>query len=260
MARHFPVLESSLGGGSVHPITLGLLAFVFLLSSCTPTSSTRTTPTSTTRTVPTSIQNTLTDRLLDSIEARLRGDSRTTAQRTTTPTTERTTIQRVSTQRPTAQGIRDSKLTARRDSFTGRQTCEQTVTNTNDQHNVTVIARLSEHGVYTLTLLRRDLELATFPPISENGLLLRFADGTVRGFLVANHDFEFRSVIRSAVVLASEIHTAVVPGSFYIRLRDSVGDVRYRIVDKDRARQNNVDGVLTRQHIDPLRSFFELCL
>ena len=163
MARHFPVPESSLGGGSVHPITLGLLAFVFLLSSCAPTT-TRTTS------VKTSSTPLITDEILADFNKRL----------------EAATEEILERHRYFVSGA--SKYT---DQFTGQVVCAQAITDRRHPNNLATRASLNENGVYTFTLYRDNLSNFVYHPLDGNGLLLRFSDGKARGYRVADNDITF---------------------------------------------------------------------
>ncbi len=203
-------------------VTLAI-PFLILLGACTPTSSTATPSYGT---------------VDPAVEAVL--------SRSATPST-----------RTAGSGYRDSGLRRHTDQFTGRTVCEQSVTKLVGRDNLKITARLDERGIYTFSLTHHRVNTVVHPPFDDYGLLLRFPDGRVGGYMIADYDFGGDA---EEYLFEYQIHTAIVDKAFYARLLGVTGSLSYRLVDRDVARQDSLDGVITPQHIAPLRPFFARCL
>lgn len=137
----------------------------------------------------------------------------------------------------------------------------QRVTSLRDRHNLTITARLDAQGVYTFSLARYDLregELVS-PPYSEAGLLLRFPDSeVVLGYRISDTSFDLDFDFDKGTI-GHETHTLIVKRTFFSDLVRANQNISYRLVDSDDATRNSFDGVLTVQHVAPLRNFYSGC-
>ncbi len=169
----------------------------------------------------------------------------------------RTTAQ--SNTRTAGSGYRNSGLSKHTDQFTGKMVCEQKVTSLRDRHNLTLTARLDAHGVYTFGITRHNVREWISTPYSEAGLLLRFPDSRViRGYVVADNDLVF-DFDHDKGTIGHQTFTLIVRRTFFHDLVGANQAISYRLVDEDDATRNSIDGVLSAQHIAPLRAFSAQC-
>ena len=157
-------------------------------------------------------------------------------------------------------GYRNSGLSKRTDQFTGRTVCEQKVTSLRGRYNPTITARLDERGVYTFSLTHHRVNRVIHPPGGDYGFLLRYPGVEVWSHVVADYDFGRFIRYRDGYAREHQTHTVIVDKAFYTRLLGARTDLSYRLIDYDEARQDSLNGVITLQHIAPLRTFFAQCL
>ena len=165
-----------------------------------------------------------------------------------------------SSTRTAGSGYRDSGLRKHTDQFTGKTVCEQSVTKLGDPHRLTITARLDAHGVYTFSITRHDVRDQLFTPLDEAGLLLRFPDSrVVRGYVIAENDLAF-DFNHDKGTIGHQTVTLIAKWMFFSDLISATRAISYRLVDSDDATRNSIDGVLSVQHVAPLKAFFEWCL
>ena len=162
-----------------------------------------------------------------------------------------------SSTRTGGSGYRDSGLSKHTDQFTSKTVCEQSVTKLTGRHNLKITARLDERGVYTFSLIHHRVNDIVHPPFDDYGFLLRYPGVEVWSHGVADYDFGGDA---EEYLYGHQIHTIIVNKAFYTRLLGAKTDLSYRLIDSDEARQDSLDGVITLQHIAPLRAFVAQCL
>ena len=151
--------------------------------------------------------------------------------------------------------IQDRGLEKSVDEFTGTVLCEQWVVNLADPGRLTLRTILDERGVITFSLIR---STATSGVINipwawteQKGVLLRFADGEVRGLYVENTHYDGNN----------QYANLIVTSGFLEELLAETEDLRFRLVDWDEGdNRQHYDGTLTVVQLAPLRSFLEECI
>ena len=157
-------------------------------------------------------------------------------------------------------GYRDSGLSKHTDQFTGRTVCEQSATRLTGRYNLKITARLDERGTYTFSLTHHRVDKVIHPPGGDYGFMLRYPGVEVWSHVVADYDFGRFVTYRGQLMVDHQFHTIIVDKAFYTRLFGARTDLSYRLIDGDEARQDSLDGVITLQHLEPLRAFFAQCL
>ena len=148
--------------------------------------------------------------------------------------------------------IQDRGLEKGIDEFTGTTLCEQWVVNLADPNMLTWRAILDERGVITFSFILRIRGLSVpWAYTGQEGVLLRFSDGEIRGLFMKNHHYEAGNLYVNMLVTSNLL----------VDLLAETEDVRFRLIDEGEGddRQHH-DGTLTVGHLAPLRTFLGECI
>ena len=140
--------------------------------------------------------------------------------------------------------IRDLGLEKGVDEFTGTVTCEQWVVNLSSPSRLTVRIILDERRSLTFSIIRNTASEEGFVQIpwaftDRKGVLLRFADGEVRGLFVENTYFDGDN----------QYVNIIIAPRFLDELLAETSDLRFRLIDSEEGDyRQHFDGTLTVAH------------